>query len=182
MMRRARKDKRWSQGRRFSLLSYLASLAALLLFWGSADAAEKIIDIDKGLVELELVDLPDTEITYTISRTGRCSCQIREVGNHLKIFHGTLCPASNRVKIYIPTNLADDLQINLGVGKIMLQRAKPWEMFNHIVAQTEQGTIVAHENEELISPQGKEGKLLERVGRSDKVNLSLMVQNGMINF
>ena len=157
----------------------------LLLFLLScplAFAAERIIDIDKGQVELELVNLPDKEITYTIARTGRCPCQVREEGQRLKISHGKMCPATNRVKIYIPAKLADDLQVNLGAGQILVHKAKPWDTFNNITAQTMQGTIVAEDKEALISRKGKQGKILERPGKSDKVNLSLSVQNGMINF
>ena len=145
-------------------------------------APPRIVDIDKGQVELELVDLPDKEITYTIARTGRCPCQVREEGQHLKISHSKMCPASNRVKIYIPAQLASDLQINLGDGQILVHKAKPWDTFNNITAQTIQGSIIADDQQALVSQKGKQGNILERTGNTNKVNLSLSVQNGMINF
>ncbi len=150
-----------------------------------AAVKERVVDIDKGSVELELVTLPAEDITYTIARVGRCSCQIKEEGSHLIISHGRTCPASNRVKIYIPSKLAGNLKINLGVGQVSLKKAKAWDHFNQIIAETKQGTITAENQEKLISAAGKQGKILLRPGNKEaakKVNLSVLVQNGMINF
>ncbi|MBP5296716.1 MAG: hypothetical protein J6Y94_05225 [Bacteriovoracaceae bacterium] len=180
----------WNRGRKGKLGIFLGpGILGGVIWWAgtilmstSGFAAERIIDIDKGQVELELVNLPYKEVTYTIARTGRCPCQIKEEGSRLKISHGKMCPATNRVKIYIPAKLAEDLQINLGAGQIHVHKAKPWDTFNNIVAQTTQGSIVAEDKENLISTRGKQGKILERTGSNDKVNLTLSVQNGMINF
>ena len=170
------------------MLRPIILLSFLLIFFGllsGAAATERVVDIDKGMVELELVNLPEKDITYTISRVGRCSCQIKEEGTHLTIKHGRLCPASNRVKIYIPSKLADDLTINLGAGQVLLRKAKVWDHFDQILAETKQGTITAENQENLISSAGKQGKILVRPGqrsKEDKVDLSILVQNGMINF
>jgi hypothetical protein len=156
-----------------------------LMAFNFAAAKERVVDIDKGSVELELVNLPAEDITYTIARVGRCSCQIKEEGAHLKISHGRTCPASNRVKIYIPSKLAGDLTINLGVGQVSLKKAKAWDHFNQILAETKQGTIIAENQEKLISAAGKQGKILLRPGKKEaekKVNLSVLVQDGMISF